>query len=105
MTARQVREVSSIYQTSPGTAAEKYRASITSKGQIVIPAALRRKYGITPKTRIAISDDGEQIVLKPVTHEAITKLCGKYKGTGLLKALLEERAADREREDAQFTRP
>ncbi len=41
---------------------------ITVKGQIVIPAELRRKYGITPNTRIAILDNGNEIILRPITN-------------------------------------
>ncbi len=70
----------------------------TTKGQIVIPASLRRKYGIKPGTRILIYDDGEHILLKPVTEQLLAKLQGSLKGTGALKLLMEERARERERE-------
>jgi AbrB family looped-hinge helix DNA binding protein len=70
---------------------------VTSKGQIVIPAELRKKYGITPGTRFEIIDDGEQIILRPITPEFIRSLRGYLKGAGALKILEEERAAERER--------
>lgn len=70
----------------------------TTKGQIVIPAPLRRKYGIRPGTKILVHDDGEQIILKPVTEEYVKNLQGCLKGKGALKALLRERARDRDRE-------
>jgi AbrB family looped-hinge helix DNA binding protein len=70
----------------------------TTKGQIVIPAALRRKYGIRAGTKILVYDDGERIILKPVTAEYVKSLQGCLKGKGALKELLEERARDRERE-------
>jgi AbrB family looped-hinge helix DNA binding protein len=34
----------------------------TAKGQIVIPASLRRKYGIKGGTKIKIYNDGEPII-------------------------------------------
>lgn len=71
---------------------------ITTKGQIVIPSALRRKYGIKAGTRIIIEDDGERIILKPVTEQYLKKLQGVLKGKGALKTLRQERARDRERE-------
>ena len=71
----------------------------TIKGQIVIPAALRRKYGIKKGTKIIITDNGESIILKPVTEQYLKNLQGSLKGTGALKVLLEERRKDRERED------
>jgi AbrB family looped-hinge helix DNA binding protein len=65
----------------------------TTKGQIVIPAEIRRKLGIKEGTRIRVELDEEagQIVLKPITREAVAKLRGKYRGTGILKALKEDR--------------
>jgi AbrB family looped-hinge helix DNA binding protein len=70
----------------------------TTKGQIVIPSALRRKYGIKVGTKILIEDDGEHIILKPVTEQYLKKLQGVLKGKGALKTLLEERARDKEHE-------
>ena len=70
----------------------------TVKGQIVIPAELRRKYGIKPGTRIVISDNGEAIILKPVNEESLKQLQGRLKGRGVLKSLLEERKKDAESE-------
>jgi AbrB family looped-hinge helix DNA binding protein len=70
----------------------------TVKGQIVIPAKLRRKYGIKAGTKINVIDTGEAILLKPVTEESLKRLQGRLKGKGVLKALLEERRKDAERE-------
>lgn len=70
----------------------------TVKGQIVIPASLRRKYGIKDGTKIIITDIGDAIVLKPVTEQYLKNLQGSLKGKGGLKTLLEERARDKERE-------
>ncbi len=64
---------------------------VNGKGQIVIPAELRRKYGIQPGTRIFMIDNGEAIILKPVNEESLKRLQGKFKGKGMLKSLLEER--------------
>ena len=70
----------------------------TVKGQIVIPASLRRKYGIKDGTKIIITDIGDAIVLKPLTEQYLRNLQGSLKGKSGLKVLLEERARDRERE-------
>jgi len=82
---------------------ETYRVSVNSKGQVVIPAALRRKYGLVPKTRLVISDEDERIVLTPI-RLLIHRLRGSLKGSGALKVLMEERAKDRKREEAKFQR-
>ena len=70
----------------------------TVKGQIVIPAALRRKYGIKNGTKIIVTDVGDAIVLKPVTEQYLRSLQGSLKGKGGLKALMDERRKDKERE-------
>ncbi|WKZ36854.1 MAG: AbrB/MazE/SpoVT family DNA-binding domain-containing protein [Anaerolineales bacterium] len=70
----------------------------TIKGQIVIPASLRRKYGIKNGTKIIVTDTGDAIVLKPVTEQYLRNLQGSLKGRGGLKILVEERRKDKERE-------
>ena len=70
----------------------------TVKGQIVIPAALRRKYGIKSGTKIIVTDIGDAILLKPVTEQYLKNLQGSLKGKGGLKTLVEERRKDKERE-------
>ena len=70
----------------------------TVKGQIVIPAALRKKYGITGGTRIVVTDNGDEIVLRPITPQYLKKLRGSLKGSGALKVLMDERRKDKARE-------
>ena len=70
----------------------------TIKGQIVIPASLRKKYGIKNGTKIIVTDIGNAIVLKPVTEQYLKDLQGSLKGKGGLKVLVEERRKDMERE-------
>ena len=73
-------------------------SSATSKGQIVIPASLRRKFGIKEGTRIEIEADErtQSIVLRPITRDYIQSLRGKHKGKGLMKALMAEKKVARE---------
>ena len=74
----------------------------TTKGQIVIPAPLRRKFGIKEGTKIIVIDAGDDIVLRPMTRERISRLRGSLKGTGALQMLLDERRKDKEKEDAPY---
>jgi AbrB family looped-hinge helix DNA binding protein len=70
----------------------------TSKGQVVIPAKVRRKLGIKEGTYIQIDVDesNNRIILTPVTREYIHRLRGKYKGKGLMKALMAEKKVEKE---------
>jgi AbrB family looped-hinge helix DNA binding protein len=70
----------------------------TSKGQVVIPSKIRRKLGIKDGTHIQIDVDevNKKIILTPVTREYVHSLRGKYKGKGLLKALMAEKKRERE---------
>ena len=69
----------------------------TAKGQIVIPSSVRRKLGIKEGTRIEIevNEDRKEITLKPITREYIHSVRGKYRGAGLLKALMAEKKRER----------
>jgi len=64
---------------------------VTAKGQIVIPVALRRKYGIKNGTRIVVTDNDGFINLKPMTEQRLKNLQGSLKGKGGLKVLIAER--------------
>ena len=64
---------------------------VNAKGQIIIPAILRRKYGIKEGTRIVITDNEDSIILKPITEEYLKKLQGSLRGKGALKVLIDER--------------
>ncbi len=67
----------------------------TTKGRIVIPAELRRKYRIEEGTRINVSDNGISIILKPITEQYLKKLQGSLKGKRALQVLVDERNKDR----------
>ena len=69
---------------------------VTTKGQIVIPANLRRKYHIKGGTKLRLIDDGEKIILMPITPEYIRSTRGLLRGAGLLKELKEERAREKD---------
>ena len=88
---------------------ERTETRATEKGQIVIPAALRKKYGIKKGTRIQVYEQNDHIVLNPLSPEVIrarlNKLQGIVKGgPSMTKELEEERALDREKEDGKFER-
>lgn len=71
---------------------------VTTKGQIVIPSRIRRKFNIKKGTRLFIEEKGDDLILKPVTPGYFSKMAGILGTKGkLTRALLEERAKDKEK--------
>ena len=68
----------------------------TVKGQVLIPAPLRHKYGIKKGTRIAITEEKGRIILEPITPDYIRSLKGILKGTGALEELMADRRRERD---------
>ena len=76
-------------------------ATISSKGWIVIPAALRQKYGLQAGVRVALVDYGGALAIVPVSPDPMQEAYGLLKGgSSLVSALLEERAHERAQERA-----
>ncbi|KUG25299.1 hypothetical protein ASZ90_004873 [hydrocarbon metagenome] len=70
---------------------------VTTKGQIVIPAEIRKKYGIKVGTKIRFDDEDGEIKLVPITEELIKNNIGLLRTKGkLLKALQKEKEIERE---------
>ncbi|MDR3753112.1 MAG: AbrB/MazE/SpoVT family DNA-binding domain-containing protein [Terracidiphilus sp.] len=78
-------------------------ATVSTKGQLVIPASIREELGIEPGTRVAVRVDGGQLILNPQSIEAKLRrikamrgyTAGGPSGTDIL---LEDRRIERERE-------
>ena len=60
---------------------KSFEATFTSKGQLVVPAELRRKHGIAAGTRVKLLEDQfGRIVLQPMTDEYVDRLMGCLSG-------------------------
>ncbi len=69
---------------------------VTTKGQVVIPSKLRRRYGIRNGTRIYFYEKEGEILMIPLTHELVDANIGFLGTKGkLLKALAEEKKKER----------
>jgi AbrB family looped-hinge helix DNA binding protein len=70
---------------------------VTTKGQLVIPARLRRRFGIKKGTMVTFMEDDGRIIVQPVTREFIRGLRGSLKGEpSALEVLLDERKRERQ---------
>ena len=73
---------------------------MTIKGQIVVPAKMRRKFGLKKGTKVAIIEDEHGFSVRPLDRKYFDQYAGLLPGKGkATKALLEERKKDREHED------
>jgi len=74
-------------------------AAISSKGWLVIPVELRKKYNLYSGRHVAIVDYGGVLALVPALSDPVEESAGLLKGgPSLTRALLEERAQERARE-------
>jgi AbrB family looped-hinge helix DNA binding protein len=72
---------------------------MSSKGQIVIPAALRKRYRLKEGTTVVFQDERGRLVLEPENYDAIYALQGSLREFPLEASLDEERKAERRREN------
>jgi AbrB family looped-hinge helix DNA binding protein len=74
------------------------RTTVTKRAQTVVPAALRKRYGIKGGDFLEWIDDGKVIKVIPIPADPIKALRGSARGEKLVKKLLKSRQEDREHE-------
>ncbi|HEX7727827.1 MAG TPA: AbrB/MazE/SpoVT family DNA-binding domain-containing protein [Terracidiphilus sp.] len=77
--------------------------TVSSKGQMVIPAEIRAQLGIEPGTRVAVHVEGSRVILEPATRAAKLQLIEQLRGCTAggpsgSDMLIEERRRERARE-------
>jgi AbrB family looped-hinge helix DNA binding protein len=80
--------------------------TVSSKGQMVIPASIREAMGIEPGTRVAIRQEGDRVILEPQTLAAKLRILKQLRGytaggPSMCDMLLEDRRREREIELAK----
>jgi AbrB family looped-hinge helix DNA binding protein len=80
--------------------------TVSTKGQMVIPASIRESMGIEPGTRVAIRQEGTRVILEPDTLTAKLRLIKRLRGSTAggrsgSDILLEDRRRERELELAK----
>jgi AbrB family looped-hinge helix DNA binding protein len=74
--------------------------TLSVKGQLVIPAKIRRRFGLTKGSRVAIIDEPDGFSVRPVELQYFEQFAGLLPGKGkATKALLKDRRKERARED------
>ena len=76
------------------------KGKVSAKGWVVIPAVLRKRFGIKPGSSIEFQEIGEKIVLIPENKDPVDAFYGKLAGKmSLTDALMEERTKEMRREE------
>ena len=75
-----------------------------AKGQIIIPAHIRKKIGLKPGGKVLVTlMDKRKVTIEPVPHDPIEAACGMLQsGPSLTQALVKERREDYAREEKKF---
>jgi len=81
---------------------ETITSRVTSKGQVVIPKKLREKYGIRTDTAIRWIEKDQGILIVPESEDPIVAARGMLKGSGIMKAYLQEKKRDKRRENKRI---
>jgi AbrB family looped-hinge helix DNA binding protein len=72
---------------------------LSQKGWIVIPAALRKKYGLKPGANLHVVDYGGVLSIVPALDDPIKSGVGLLKGAdSLTEAIVKEHRQERDRE-------
>jgi AbrB family looped-hinge helix DNA binding protein len=83
------------------------RLRMSSKGQIVLPAAIRKKYDAAPGAEWVLIDMGDYVALVPRSKDPINEARGMLKddsGVSVVDEFLRERREDEARTEAKFRR-
>ncbi|MBW2739156.1 MAG: AbrB/MazE/SpoVT family DNA-binding domain-containing protein [Deltaproteobacteria bacterium] len=79
------------------------QSKVTSKGQVVIPKKIRQKYRIQSSTSIRWIEKEEGILMVPDSEDPIEAARGMFSGSGILKAYLQEKKREKERENKRVS--
>lgn len=72
-------------------------AVVTTKGQIVIPVNIRRKYGIKNGSKVAFIEQDGKLIIQSLDKEYFNKLAGIIGEKGkMLKSLMDDKKKERE---------
>jgi AbrB family looped-hinge helix DNA binding protein len=79
------------------------KATISSKGQIAIPKAVRERLNLKAGTEVSIDVQGEALVMRRMVrnYPDWRTMRGMFQGTDLLKDLTDDRAAEIARDHAR----
>ena len=70
---------------------------VTVKGQVVVPANIRRKFGIKKGTKIAFIEQNGKLIIQPLDKNYFESLAGILGTDGkMLKSLMDDKKREHE---------
>ena len=78
---------------------------VSEKGWVVIPKAIRERYGLKKGSKVSIIDYGGRIYLFPMPDDPIAAGFGMFKGddsADIMREFFEEKRKDLEREEQEI---
>jgi AbrB family looped-hinge helix DNA binding protein len=77
------------------------KAKVTSRGQVSIPSEIRKKFNIEPESRIEWIVEGSVIKVVPLPKDPVAAFRGRGSRKFPTERLIDERRAEREKEDEE----
>jgi AbrB family looped-hinge helix DNA binding protein len=75
------------------------KAKVTSRGQVSIPSKIRKKFNIEPESKVDWVVEGSVIKVVPLPKDPVAAFRGRGSRKYSTERLIEERRAEREKED------
>ncbi len=71
--------------------------TISTRGQMVLPSTVRRRYHLMPQSKVEVLDNGKEIILVPLPSNSFKQAKGILKGVST-KDLIDLRRQERRKE-------
>lgn len=71
--------------------------TVSARGQMVIPASIRKRYGIRRESKVELLDLGKEVVIVPIMEKSLLEAKGILKGVST-DDLIRERRNSRKQE-------
>jgi AbrB family looped-hinge helix DNA binding protein len=76
-------------------------AKVTTRGQVSIPSEIRKKFNIEPESRVEWIVEGNVIKVIPLPKDPVAAFKGRGSRKYSTERLIEERRAEREKENGK----
>ena len=82
-------------------------ATVTVKGQVVIPAQIRRRLGVKQGTRLRVEEQDGAIIMRPIARDYFERMSGILDGPSAVAVLEKSRREELRKEtpDRAHRRP